>query len=143
MNKGRRSTERKQSKSPDREYRTLTIDSKRSILPEIRNHSSLADRNKDFNKYYISPALRYKAKISNPKEDPENYGDETYIYRNLHNYQFWNWVHPLADYRLKPNSNQLASRVSNDVLSKFKQYVEQRANKRVPGIVKELLKQQE
>jgi hypothetical protein len=70
MNKLRRSIEHKKSPSSHRDYRTMTIDPKPTKLPEIRNVSSITARNKDFNKYYINPALRYKSKVCNPKEDP-------------------------------------------------------------------------
>jgi hypothetical protein len=46
---------------------TMTIDSNRSILPDIQRHSTISDRSKNFNKYYITPALRYKRKINNPQ----------------------------------------------------------------------------
>lgn len=67
MNRGIRSRERKKSKSPKNTSHTLTIEPNRTTLPEIRNHSSITERSKDFNKYYISPPLRYKPKIENPK----------------------------------------------------------------------------
>lgn len=70
MNKLRRSIEQKKSASSHREYRTMTIDPKPNKLPEIRKVSSGSGRNRDFNKYYISPALRYKSKVCNPKENP-------------------------------------------------------------------------
>ena len=55
----------------------------------------------NFNRYYIHPALRYKLKNENPKANPENYLDETFIYKNLHNQNFWNWAHPLDVFQLK------------------------------------------
>jgi hypothetical protein len=46
-----------------------------------------------FNKYYIDPELRYRRQQENPKE--ADCHDPAYIYNNLHNYNFWNWAHPL------------------------------------------------
>jgi hypothetical protein len=59
-------------------------------------------RGQNFNKYYINPELRYRKQVENPKES--DCRDETYIYNNLHNYNFWNWTHPLDQYRLCPPS---------------------------------------
>lgn len=135
-------TERRKTKSLRVPRSAGTIDAGGAVLPEIRNHSTISERKKDFNRYYIAPALRYKPKIDNPKEDPENYEDETFIYRNLHNYQFWNWVHPLSDYRLRPAPDELAKKVSIQALDNFRHYIEHRTNSRIPGIVKELLNRQ-
>lgn len=60
------------------------------------------------------------------------------MYKNLHNINFWNWVHPLDDYELKPPRNTIASRVNIPVLEKFKRYLESKTGKRVPLVVKEI-----
>jgi hypothetical protein len=86
------------------------------FLPVIRQGSSSMSDRDDYNRYYISPSLRYKRKASNPRESPENYEDETYIYRNLHNDKFWNWVHPLAYERIKAAPKDLDAKISVPVL---------------------------
>lgn len=58
------------------------------ILPSIKSRKS------NYNKYYIQPEFRFRQKQANPKANPES-GSESYIYNNLHNWEFWNWVHPL------------------------------------------------
>lgn len=66
-------------------------------LPKLRSKTirMTANNNQFFDKYYIQPEYRYKQKVENPKENKQSYIDETYIYQNLHNYNYWNWAHPL------------------------------------------------
>lgn len=97
-------------------------------------------KNQNFNKYYIDPELRYRQKLDNPKEIIDNYYDQTYIYNNLHNYQFWNWAHPLDQYQLKPN-NRSENKVNLHVLEKFKTDLEKKGKNRLPIYVKEILNQ--
>ena len=84
------------------EISRISIDSTTSLssLPKLRSKSHRLTKN--FDKYYINPLLRYKEKVDNPKEKKDACLDETYIYKNLHNFDFWNWAHPLDDYKLKP-----------------------------------------
>lgn len=118
------------------------IDRNSEELPKIRSKSFAIDRDKDFNKYYIQPSMRYKQKVENPKESTSNYDDETFVYKNLHNYKFWNWVHPLDKYQLKPTPNTISNKVNIPVLEKFKTYMETNAKKRVPLVIKEILNHQ-
>lgn len=105
MDKSNSHTARRKTRSLRVAHQAATLNPYLNRLPDIRGSNTSSERRKDFNKYYIAPALRYKPKVGNPKEDPENYEDETYIYKNLHNYQFWNWVHPLSDYSMQPAQN--------------------------------------
>ena len=70
----------------------------------------------DFNKYYISPNKRYKTKTDNPKNKITAYENEDYVYNNLHNYDFWNWVHPLDEYQLKKRNRNISEQVNLPVL---------------------------
>ena len=83
-------------------------------------HESNGDKKKklkdNFDRYYIHPTLRYKLKNENPKSNPESYLDETFIYKNLHNQNFWNWAHPLDVFQLKSEKNHLAKRVDHSQL---------------------------
>ena len=79
-------------------YSKGSEDKSQTLDPKMRAKSFHKDQK--FNKYYINPELRYRKHIENPKES--DCRDETYIYNNLHNYTFWNWIHPLDQYRLCP-----------------------------------------
>jgi hypothetical protein len=96
----------------------------------------------NFDRYYIHPALRYRVRKENPKANPENYQDETFIYKNLHNQSFWNWVHPLESVQLKHQKNTISHRVNTSVLHRFKASIANRTN-RVPILVEEILNSQE
>ena len=50
-----------------------------------------------YNKWYILPELRYKNKSENPKNDKAILNDENYVYKNLRNHEFWNWIHPFEN----------------------------------------------
>jgi hypothetical protein len=87
----------------------------------LKKYSTISSKKDEhFDKYYIVPNLRYKVKNKNPKSDPEGYQDETYIYKNMHNNNFWNWVHPLDVYKLRPERNSIGEKVNIDMLQKFK-----------------------
>lgn len=96
----------------------------------------------NFDKYYIQPGLRYRRRKDNPKKNPENYEDETFIYKNLHNPDFWNWVHPLHSEHIQPREkNSLSISVNLVVLEGFRKHVRGKTNSRVPMVVDELLSQ--
>ena len=98
---------RKHSLIEQRTNKTISasIATDRSIhnLPPVLAKSGEKNKKKidNFDRYYIHPTRRYKLKNENPKANPENYNDETFIYKNLHNQNFWNWVHPLDAYQIK------------------------------------------
>lgn len=106
-------------------------------LPPILSHST---RSRDLNKYYIAPSLRYK-EFRLPAHGPENSADETYIYRNLHNERFWERPLSLSQDG-KIIKRELADKANVPALRRFKMYMEQRGNKRIPMIIRELLSQQ-
>lgn len=124
-----------------RNYDTITRDHS-SILPSLRLKTTLDIQSNDYNRYYVPPALRYKKRANNPKESPEHYSDETYIYRNLHNDKYWNWVHPLAESHCATKKKEINEKINVPVLARFKQYLDERTGKRLPMIVKEILEQE-
>jgi hypothetical protein len=121
--------------------RSKTVDSaptnRTCALPTIRSQST---RSRDLNKYYIAPNLRYK-NLRLPTHGPENSDDETYIYRNLHNKSFWERPLSLSN-DTAIIKRELTDKTNVPALRRFKQYMEQRGNKRIPMIIRELLSQQ-
>ncbi len=97
-------------------------------------------KDNNFDKYYILPSLRYKNKNQNPKNNPECYQDQTFIYKNMHNSNFWNWVHPLDVFKLRKQKNMLSQKINVEVLQRFKCNLQNKTNKRVPILVEQLLK---
>lgn len=108
------------------------------VLPRLRTRS-LAGKSRDFNKYYVRPSLRYRRREENPKESPEKYEDEAYIYKNLHNHRYWNWNHPLQAPTHPQATKSLSSIVSIPALQKFKSYIDTLPNKRLPLLIQEIL----
>ena len=92
-------------------------------------------RDEHFDKYYILPSLRYKHKNQNPKNNPESYQDETFIYKNMHNSNFWNWVHPLDAFKLKKENKLSTEKVNIEMLEKFRSNLQKKTDKRVPLLV--------
>lgn len=97
-----------------------------------------------YNKWYINPELQYKQQSKNPKNDKKMLNDEDYVYKNLRNPEFWNWVHPFENGKLPalktPNN---LDKIDPQVLEGFKKYIESTptCNKRLPSIVEHVLSQ--
>jgi hypothetical protein len=86
--------------------------------------------------------MRYRPREENPKNSPDKYEDETYIYKNLHNHRYWNWNHPLETPSQPQVTKSLSSIVSIPALQKFKSYIDTLPNKRLPLLIQEILTQQ-
>ena len=67
--------------------------------------------------------------------------DEHYIYRNLHNQEFWNWTHPFEDKKVPMFSSPTnLQKVDTRILENFKKYIEDSPEKRrLPSIVEHVL----
>ena len=69
--------------------------------------------------------------------------DEDYVYKNLRNPEFWNWVHPFESSRLPalktPNN---LDKIDPNALQGFKKFIQNSPNnKRLPSIVEHILSQ--
>lgn len=96
-----------------------------------------------YNKWYINPELHFKMQSQNPKNDKKMLNDEQYVYNNLRNEGFWNWVHPFENGKL-PNIKTASNleKIDPKVLEGFKKFVQDSpTQKRLPSIVEHILSQ--
>ena len=101
--------DKKRDKINSQRYASCELgDEKAERLPSLKKYSTISNKKDEhFDKYYIVPNLRYKIKSINPKNSPLGYQDETYVYKNMHNNNFWNWSHPLDGFKLRPEKNSI------------------------------------